>query len=304
MRRLGLWSSLLAAAASSVSAQVSVEVTQPQDQFLPGEAIPITVRIINRSGQTLRLGGDADWLKISLESREGFVVPRVADLPVVEPFELPSSKVASKLMDIGPSFSITKAGRYKITAAIQIKQWDREVIGEPKVMEIMQGIAFWEQEFGLPKPPGAPEGSPEIRRYILQQANYIKGQLRLYLRIADVAGARPQRVIPVGRLVSVSRPEHVIDQFSNLHILYQDGAHSFGYFTYNPDGELLARQTYDYVTSRPRLKVDAEGKISVQGGLRRVVSTDVPPPPPPEPALSPEPPKPLKPTDTTAVTKP
>ena len=56
MKALGLWLVLLAAALSPVSAQVTVELTQEQDQFLPAEAMPVAVRITNRSGQNLRLG--------------------------------------------------------------------------------------------------------------------------------------------------------------------------------------------------------------------------------------------------------
>jgi hypothetical protein len=92
MTKPGVWAGLLAATLSSASAQVTVEVTQPQDQFLPAEALPVTVRITNLSGQTLHLGGDPGWLTFSVESREGVVVPKVADLPALEPFELPSSK--------------------------------------------------------------------------------------------------------------------------------------------------------------------------------------------------------------------
>ena len=55
-------------------AQVRVEVTLDQEQFLPGEALPAAVRITNRSGQTLHLGGQADWLTFSVESRDGFIV--------------------------------------------------------------------------------------------------------------------------------------------------------------------------------------------------------------------------------------
>jgi hypothetical protein len=37
-------------------AQMLVEVTLEQGQFLPGEALPVAVRVTNRSGQTVRLG--------------------------------------------------------------------------------------------------------------------------------------------------------------------------------------------------------------------------------------------------------
>ena len=56
MKRIGLWISFLLAVLAPASAQVTVEVSLDQDQFLPGEAIIAAVRITNRSGQTLRLG--------------------------------------------------------------------------------------------------------------------------------------------------------------------------------------------------------------------------------------------------------
>ncbi|MGA2657187.1 MAG: hypothetical protein ABSH34_06670 [Verrucomicrobiota bacterium] len=290
MTKLGFWAGLLAAALSSASAQVTVEVAQPQDQFLPGEALPVTVRIMNLSGQTLHLGGDSDWLTFSVESREGVVVPKFGDLPVFEPFELPSSKMATKRMDLGPCFPITQVGRYNIIANVRIKEWGHEIASKPKGMDIIEGVSMWQQEFGVPRPPGQTNGSPEIRRYILQQANYVEGQLRLYLRVTDFSGTRPLRVFPIGALISFSRPEHLIDQASDLHVLYQDGPRSFSYTRFSPDGDLLARQTHEYIGTRPRLRVDAEGNISVFGGLRRITSNDVPPP---KPVVSLEAPKPL-----------
>jgi hypothetical protein len=283
MTKPGFWASVPAAMALMVlpvSAQVTVEVTQPQDQFLPGEALPVTVKIMNLSGQTLHLGEDPDWLTFSVESREGVVVPKMGSLPVFDPFELPSSKTATKTMDIGPCFPITQVGRYSIIANMKIKAWGREIASQPKPMDIIEGVPLWQQEFGVPKAPGQPDGSPEIRRYILQQANYVQGQLRLYLRVTDLTGTKPLRVVPIGRLISFSRPEHLIDQASDLHLLYQDGPHSFSYTKFSPEGELLARQTHDYTQSRPRLRVDADGKVCVFGGVRRITPTDVPPPKP------------------------
>ena len=40
---------------------------------------------------------------------------------------------------------------------------------------------------------GATNRAPEVRRYSLEQANYLRTQLRLYLRITDAADARVER---------------------------------------------------------------------------------------------------------------
>ena len=69
MKTTGLWLVIVWAAIGCASAQVTVEVTQDQQQFLPGEAVKAAVRITNLSGQELNLGGEEDWLSFSMESR-------------------------------------------------------------------------------------------------------------------------------------------------------------------------------------------------------------------------------------------
>ena len=69
---------------SRAAAQVTLEVVLPQNEFLPGESIPLAVKITNRSGQQMHLGTDADWLTFSVESTEG--------LNVIKNFEVPVAK--------------------------------------------------------------------------------------------------------------------------------------------------------------------------------------------------------------------
>jgi len=277
MRKVGLWLCLLTGIASPVLGQVAVEVAFDQEQFLPGEAIPVSVKVSNRSGQKLKFGVDADWLTFAVESRDGLVVPKIGDAPVVGSFDLESAERATKHVDIGPYFAIPQPGRYAVTATVRIKDWGGQTVSsQPRNFNVMEGAKLWEQEFGVPRALGATNTIPEVRKYVLQQANYLKGKLRLYLRLTDVTGTRVYRVVPIGLILSFSHPEPRIDKFSNLHLLYQNWAHSFSYTVFNPDGEILDRQTYDYTDTRPRLLVDDEGKISVAGGVRRVTSNGSP----------------------------
>ena len=61
-----------------------------------------------------------------------------------------------------------------------------------------------------------------------------------------------------------------------MHLLFQIGARSFNYSVVNPDGQLIARQTYEYTATRPVLKADKEGNIIVAGGIRRLTANDLP----------------------------
>src|SRR3989454_8507268 len=90
------------ALAPLVSAQVSVDLALDQDQFLPGESLMVGVRITNFSGQTLHLGKDNDWLRVTLEGRDNYLVPTTADLPVQGEFDVESSKVVTRRVDVAP----------------------------------------------------------------------------------------------------------------------------------------------------------------------------------------------------------
>lgn len=252
----------------TAKAQVTVEVTLPQNNFLPGESLVAGVRITNRSGQKLHLGAEEDWLRFDVESKDGSVVAKVSEPEVVGEFDLDSMRVATKRVDLAPHFNVSQLGRYSITATVKIKAWDRELASSPRPFDIIHGAKLWEQDFGVPRSETA-TGVPEVRKYILEQANYLKGQLRMYLRVTDGSGGRTFRVFPIGQMISFSRPEAQVDKSCNLHVFYANGPHSFSYNVFNPDGDLTARDTYEFTASRPRLRVDDEGQISVTGGARR-----------------------------------
>lgn len=281
---------LLLAPLVQLSAQVTVEVKLEQEQFLPGEALPVTVKIRNRSGQTLRMGREANWLMFSVESRDGFVVTKSGESPVLGEFTLESSQVATKKVDLAPYFALTRPGRYSVIATVRIREWDGQASSAPQSFDIINGAKLWSQEFGVPPAAGTTNQPPEIRRYTLQQANYLREQLRLYLLLTGESESRILKVVSIGPLVGLSQPEPRVDQRSRLHLLYQNGARTFSYTVINPDGEIIVRQTHEYIGSRPRLQTGKDGNISVIGGARRVTGNDLPVPPKKED--EPKPPKP------------
>lgn len=275
MKKPGLWlGALFALCAFQLPAQVTVEVILEQDQFLPGEPLPAAARIVNRSGQTLRLGTDEGWLTFAIESRDGFIVLKSGEAPVAGEFTLRSSERATKRVDLAPYFSLGRPGRYSIRATVNVKEWNQQITSNPKTFDVIEGARIWEQDIGVPTAPGETNRFPEVRKYTLQQANYLK-QLTLYFRLTDASG-KISKVFALGPMLSFGQPEPQVDRFSNLHVLYQDGPRSFGYTVINPDGDVIKRNSYDF-TTRPRLKIDADGNLAVSGGTRRISVKDVPP---------------------------
>src|SRR5216117_1538165 len=169
-----------------VLAQVRVELTLDQDQFLAGESVQVGVRITNFSGQTLHLGRESDWLHFTMEGRDNEFVPASGDVPVQGEFAVESSSVGTRRVDLAPYFALTKPGRYSVTATVKLKQWDKELASKPKSFEVIAGTKLWEQEVGV---PGTAGQSPEVRKYALQQAIHLK-QMKLYVRVTDQAESR------------------------------------------------------------------------------------------------------------------
>ena len=281
----------LALALGSVShgmAQVTAEVVMEQEHFLIGETIPVAVRITNRSGQALHLGEEANWLTFSLEAKDHSIVSKNGEVPVKGEFALESGKVATRRVDLAPYFFLDRPGRYQLTANVNIKVWDTTVTASPKSFDVINGAKIWSQEFGMPLPAGVTNRSPEVRRYTLEQANYLRSQLRLYLRLSEAESGRVLKVFPIGSMVAISEPEHQIDRNNNLHVLYQHGARVYLYTMITPDGEVTVRQLHEITSARPRLLADDKGGFYVAGGARRFTSNDLPAPTNPDTDASPE----------------
>jgi hypothetical protein len=263
---------LLLLACLPASGQVAVELILDQKQFLRDESLPIKVRISNRSGQTLKLAEDPDWLTFQVENRDGSAVPQHEGPVVQEPFELESASAATRRVDLMRFFTLSRPGAYKVTASLRLKDWNQQITSKQENFDIIPGAKIWEQEFGVPRR----DGPPEVRKYTLQQANYLK-QLLLYARVTDARDTEVFRVLPLGPLVSFHNPEAQVDRASNLHVLFQKYARSFYYVVVSPQGEIQQRETHEYVgSSRPVLRADEFGNFSVSGGTRRRASDDLP----------------------------
>jgi hypothetical protein len=261
---------------SKTKAQVTVDLVLDEDQFLPRESLRIGVRITNFSGQSLQFGAGNDWVRFIVERADGILVPQQGEIPVEGEFDVDSSTVATKRVDIAPYFNLVTPGRYQISATVRIKQWEKDLVTTPKDFDIIAGTKLWEQEIGVParQVAGRP---PEVRKYALQQAMHLK-QMKLYVRVTDEAELHYYGVFPLGPLVSFSVPEHQIDRTNNLHVLHQTGARSFSYSVVDPDGKRVIKQTHDYSASRPVLRAGPDGQVVVLGGSRRIAMDDIPPP--------------------------
>jgi hypothetical protein len=264
-------------AAVAAQAQVRIEIRFDGEQYIANEPLIANVRIVNDSGVTLRLGDDPDWLSFAIETMEGPYARQLRLPNVAGAFELESSHTATKRVDLAPCFNLTQSGKYKVVATVKVPAFKTTFASPGKVFFIVSGSRMWEKQFGVPPNIAPPDsnGLPELRKYILIQA-MSGSSTKFYVRVTD-AQENNIRVIPIGTLISFSRPEPQLDKWSNLHVLYQIGARSFVYFVVNPEGLLIAREIHEITDTRPTMVENDEGRIMIKGGVRRPSVDDVPP---------------------------
>ena len=105
MRTLLLAFGLLLTPLFHAAAQISVDLVLDELEFLRDESLTVKVRIVNRSGQPLKLGATADWLTFNLQSQDGHTVEKSGEVPVIGEFTIESSEIATKTVNLMPWFA-------------------------------------------------------------------------------------------------------------------------------------------------------------------------------------------------------
>lgn len=280
MKRTAFFLAWLAVSAARGDASLTAEIRIDEPVFLPGEELPVGLRLVNLSGRPVKYATLPDWVTFFVERQGGGAVGQRGELEFTDEFTLESATAGTREWNLASAFDLTTPGTYSISAEVRVPDAGVTLFAPPQRVLVSPGMTLSETTFGRP----AADGGREVRKYTLIQANR-KRDLRLYVSISDEAGVEPYKVISLERLLSFSRPEHQLDRESNLHILLQSGAREFSYFTVNPDGDLVGRQRHALIpASRPRLMAGTNGLVSVTGGARLPMPNDLPPAPVPAPA--------------------
>lgn len=258
-------------------AQVEVALVPTQEFCLIGEEVELAVKIANFTGRPLTLGADPLWLRFTVESTEGHVVNRIGEGEETGEFKLDTSNRATLRFNLLPLFDLSRPGRYRVFATLDVPG-QGDVVSPPAQFEIIRGNRLWEREFGIAS-ADPDSATPERRKYILQQANYLRA-LRLYLRITDSSEGRTYRVLHLGGIISFGSPSVMVDRQSRLHVLHPFAPDRFAYHVVSPDGLVERRETWMGAGQRPELRMNATNQIIVFGGNRRPSSADLPARPP------------------------
>lgn len=259
---------------TAARAQIDVKLSTAQQHFLPAEQLEVAVKISNFTGGPLQLGAHPQWIAFTVQRGDGGVVNKLAEIPESGEFTLQQATSGTLRFDLAPQFALDRTDRYRVTATVTPELGGETFASAPLAFDIITGVRLnQDQPIGFTKA----DGTVEHRKYILQQANFLK-HLRLYLRVTDATEARSYKVASLGGVVNFNPPQWVIDRQSRFHVLHQFASDEYRYHAFDPDGNQLLGQTWRISPRRPQLRVNDDGEVAVIGGARRLDRSDVPAP--------------------------
>ena len=258
MRRLIILLIGVGALATNTLAQLTVQIRLPRPTLLVCESIPVTVNIQNYSGHPIQLADDGDsrWLKFEVTDGSGSAIPVTGTLTASAPVIIEPGKAVTQTIDLLPLFAIRSRGLYKVQASVHSPAGS--AVSTVLDFRLMQGREIWTQTVGL---PGSRD---EYRNYALVTRRDGNVEL-LFAAVREDAAQATYSLVPFGELLPTDKPQARLDKQGHLHVLFQNGARSFGYVHIDPAAKVQALAAYSNFDTWPEL-TEKDGVISVVGG--------------------------------------
>ncbi|HWL51296.1 MAG TPA: hypothetical protein VNQ90_02605 [Chthoniobacteraceae bacterium] len=257
---------LLALFGEQAQAQVQVGLEIKRRLFVAYEPVVATVTIRNMSGRDLPLAdeGSTPWFGFQVVRDDGRPVGPFANSYQLEPLIIPAGQTVRRSVTLNTLYPINDYGLYRIRATIYFSPHKKYFQSVVRNIEISEGKVFWRQTVGV---PDGMQGSGETRiisalKFRKLDANY------LYIRIEDPDNGLVYCTFPTDRLISGMEPQLMLDLSNQLHVLQVSGPKTYLHTQVDLNGKMLSRETYLAVKSRPALKRDIAGNITVRGGRR------------------------------------
>ncbi len=242
----------------SLKAQVQVDLSLERNLYIAYEPLLVFVALTNMSGRDLQLEsiGSQSWLGFNIRTVDGrWLAPCNSNESSVT---LKAGSTINRVVNITPLFLLNDFGAYQIAATVFQSDLNRYFRSLPGRFEITQGRLLSQQEAGVP--------SSNETRLISFLVHQVAQGSALYLRIEDKTQDVVYCTHQLGGLVAYSEPEMAIDNMQSIHVLQSYAPRKFVYTAVNLDGKVLDRRSYLETKTRPALKKNLDGSITVAGG--------------------------------------
>ncbi len=261
---------------SALQAQVSIETSLDQNEYVLFEPINITVKVTNLMGDPLdlaRMSGKEPWLSFTVTTLNDDEVDRTDRAWIPPRMVLMAGQVKSTSANITPLYALRDPGDYRIFAQLNL---DGNTVTSRKIrFSVVRGISIWDQKYtARPDPDGTSKAMrPRLYSLVLHRGD--KGQY-LYARIINPVESRVYCTTCLGNVVNFGEPRARIDLKGNFHILHQSGTRIFTYTSFSAQGKRLDVRYFSNISSPPQLIVTDDGGTEIVGGEEIVPDDDKP----------------------------
>jgi len=238
--------------------QVSLEMTR--SLYMMHEAILAKVSITNLTGtdQNLADAPGRPWFSFEIFAGKNSLIPPVNPNYRLGDLYVPTGKTVVRNINLTPLYGLQEFGPHSIRAVLYDQGKNQYYTSQRRAIEITEGILLWKQAVGIP-------ATKSTHTYSLL-THRLPNENRLYVRIIDETGGRVVSCFSIGRVLSFSPPERLLDSQNNLHVLQMVGPKAYLYTAISPTGEILSRDPYIDGKSNPHLAKEESGSVRIKGG--------------------------------------
>jgi len=269
MHRLILRSILsLCALASSLQAQVNVNIEVKKRTFIRYEPLFVTVSIANLSGRDLTLeDGETQWFGFTVlqGATDTVISPRNPDYRL-DPRELKIGESVKRTVDLNRLFPLSEYGIHRIRATIYVKELSQFFSSRTANIDITEGRTVWKQVVGVPDTMPNAGGMHEVALLSAQGTSHEY----LYCRITNPKTGGVLCMYKVGHLIDHTQFQAQFDATNTLHILHLVGPKTYTLTEIGVNGEMHGQWIYDAPKYKPTLRRDSTGNLDIVGATRRV----------------------------------
>ncbi|MEO7933785.1 MAG: hypothetical protein ABIT76_11570 [Chthoniobacterales bacterium] len=244
----------------TASGQMQVSLEMTRSLYMMNEPVLAKISITNLSGrdQNFADAPGKPWFSFEIFAGKDSLIPPVNPDYHLGELYVPTGKTVTRNINVTPLYGLQEYGPHSIRAVLYDKDKDQYYTSARRAFEITEGLLLWKQSVGVPA-----ENSTHTYSLLTHR---LPAENRLYVRIIDDTGSRVVSCFSIGRVLSFSPPEHVLDSQNNLHVLQMVGPKAYLYTSITPNGDIVSRDPYIDGRSNPHLVRNENGEVRVRGG--------------------------------------
>lgn len=253
---------LAAAAVTTASAQLTVELTIKRSLFIKNEPILATVTVNNLTGRDITLADTPQmpWFSFQVNARgDRIIAPRNPNYGL-DPLDVPAGQSMRRSVNLTELYEIADFGIYRIRANIYFADAKKFYSSKSSAIEITDGRLVWTRTVGSP----TDDGTRKFTILAHQQGEYTM----LYVRVEDRDSGVVHCVRELGRMLEGQPPLMEFDYANNLYVLQLIGQRDYLLSKIGINGEYLGQTRYAAPKSRMYLRKQDNGQLEVVGGRR------------------------------------